>query len=158
MNEHTETGTQKSILVDPWAGGGLTVDCGEPDEVEMTSVLDFVGGTPGYHLFRDYQIGQNPEGTHWVLWESIEDEFANSAACITRVPVAASPLEMGDQRTAAKSLLLALWATHHDIGYAQPNCMDSYLPNGLLSEDEVHSMLTKIWAKSPFEDDVSEES
>jgi hypothetical protein len=157
MNEYTETRAQKSILVDPWADGDLTIDCGEPDEVEMTSVLDFVGGTPGYHLFRDYQLGRNPSGTHWVLWESIEDEFSTSAACVTRVPVAASPVGAEDQRTAAKSLLLALWAAHHDIGYAQPNCMDSYSADGLLSEEEVHAMLTEVWAKSPFGDDVSEE-
>lgn len=157
MEKLTEPDSPLDISIDPWADGDLPVDCGEADEVEMMLVLDFVGGSHGCELFRDYQISKNPTNTHWVLWETIEDEEATSAACITYAPVATAPLEIGDDREAAEALLLALWAAHRDGGYDQPNCMDSYSPSGLLSDEEVRAILAKIWPDSPLLDDASDD-
>lgn len=126
------------------------IDCDRPDKRRMTKVTSFTGGTPLYHLFRDYCISRSVKHKRWVLWETIEDEDASSFACTTYAPVAYGPLSIGNRKRAAMTLLRALWELHRETGYDHPHCMDTYEANGLLTDAEIRAILAEVWVECPL--------
>jgi hypothetical protein len=137
-------GNKMNIHTDPWGRGSLPIGPCKPDSRIMQLVLSFEGGTPGYTLWRDYQVCRNPGGSHWILWESIEDEDSTSMRCVTYEPVACALTTIDNVVEVSKMLLRELWTEHAKI-YDRPNCMDYFTADGLLSKYEIEEILKAVW-------------
>ena len=143
-----EKGDITRIEIDAWGREGLPVESGPFDRDQAQLVLSFEGGTPGCTLCRQYRIGKNPARTHWILWESIEDEEATAFSCVTFEPVGSLEDAGEDASKAAMALLLGLWEEHESTGYDKPNCMDFYSAEGLLNTKEIDAILERVWPNS----------
>ena len=143
------------IWTDPWGKRGR--ETGESAVSKMIPVFHFIGGGALSSSYGSYWIDAGNDGG-WTLWQSLpgggETDFCDEdsdedAEDLERPHAFACAGCRGsnlDARAASSMLLRELWAEHRKTGYDHPNGIDAVESGGVLSIEEVQSIIKEVFA------------